>query len=118
MLAFLLNKKVQLIGVAILCLLSFTGGYRLKAVIEQAKQADVLQDIMEAHAKQIEQGNKNAENVEKELSRIRSHNRALNKLLDVELQNPVYKSCVVPPDGLRLLNEAIATSTAPSNFND
>ena len=68
---------------------------------------------IENYKKSVEKANAVATVLESNLAAVEATNRQLNKRLNNELsKDPVYRECVVPADGLRLLNEAIANTAS------
>lgn len=101
----------------VVCIACFSSGYWLKGTIEQAKREAAIEAAALKMAADMKEANAHAESLEKSLTELRKRNRALNRLLDAERENPVYHSCVVPPSGVQLLNQAVTGSASPSQPN-
>ena len=67
---------------------------------------------MKAYQEQAEKAARVAENLESELKKQRQKMEKLQEELNDETTKPVYSQCRVPSDGVRLLQKAIAGSSA------
>lgn len=111
------NKwAIYFVLAAFLC--GLTGGGYLMHVWQEYQAGKALKNQVEERLKKESQYQEKAMALETELERQRAANRSITQRLNHELQsNPVYRSCVVPADGVRLLREAITGPEAPSEHD-
>lgn len=105
------NWKPILIGVV--CLLFFGSGWYIRGNIEDARRAKELQQNIEQRLEDEKKALEKSEKLEGELAALRKKSRSLNLKLEKEIaKNSAYNSCIVPADGVQLLNEAITSGKA------
>lgn len=77
---------------------------------QAAAEQEAVNKALAAQAEKQAKANETGKELEKKLANLTAINKSLNRKLKNELQqNTVYSTCVVPPDGLRLLNEALSS---------
>lgn len=107
-LLFLKNNWRMAIAVA-LTAISFGSGYWLKGTVDTARHAHELEALAKAQAAAQQEAEAKSTALEAQLSQARAEARQLGNQLEREIHaNKAYTVCVVPADGLHLLNAAIS----------
>ncbi|HYH68331.1 MAG TPA: hypothetical protein VD866_26800 [Urbifossiella sp.] len=90
-----------------LCLLAFAAGWTVNGWRWEARHAAAVQHQLDDRVKAEQDANAKSTELESHLAAIRSTNRDLNRRLAYETAKPDYR-CAVPPDGVRLLRDALS----------
>ena len=98
------------LGVAVAAILgSVYGGWWLRDLQAQAVEGQRATDALVAEKQLQAFSNNVASRTEAALGSIRIENRTIyNETQREIINNPVYRDCVLPPDGVRLANSARA----------
>lgn len=68
---------------------------------------------LDDYKKRMEDAEAKSRKLEGELTQSRAYAQKMERLVTYEIsKNSIYSTCVMPPDGVQLLNEAIARDTA------
>ena len=90
---------------ALACLACGYAGWHAHSVVTDAARVREMEQTAEIKRQQEEAAYQASAKLEARLAQLQAQNRQLNRSLARETQNPAY-ACVLPPDGLRLLNTA------------
>lgn len=103
------NWRLTAIIMAVSVVVSGYAGWKVRDLF--ADHAELAQLKADNKAKDADIAKKQAAatEYEKKIAQLRENNGKLNTLLDNELKNPAYK-CIVPDNGVRLLNQAVIQS--------
>lgn len=105
----LANWKIAL-GAAV-ALFIYWAGYHTKSVLVEAKQARMQNEAISQHNKDEADANARSAALEGTVADLRKQNNNLKGKLNVETRNASYR-CAVPPGGMQLRKDAIASSPA------
>lgn len=99
-------RILEYLTVILIIFLTFYSGYHVKSIVDESKETEDLQKEAMERAK-IQDG----VNAVSSVYELKIHNMELQyddlqKQLIIELKKPAY-SCIIPPSGVRLLNNTI-----------
>ena len=80
----------------------------VRGLQDDSKQLDVVRGQYSYYVKRNEVLNKTSAELNIKINSLQKQKEALNKELNDERRNPVYHTCVVPANGVSLLNRAIS----------
>jgi len=104
---WVLKNWKLIVGALVIAALVWFGWY-VKGNIETARRTKELEAAIELKDKQQEEMLLKSQGLEEELAKQRAYVRRMEGLVTNEInKNDVYRNCIVPLSGLRLINEAI-----------
>lgn len=85
----------------------FLSGWMVRGWYEGSKDADRLEAEAQTRGLMVELANKVSESTETAIQGIRVENRIIYNEVQKEIvKDTVYKECIIPDDGVRLVNKA------------
>lgn len=91
----------------------FTTGVRITNHARDAKELVAQREVQARYEEAVNRGNKIAAKLEEEKTRVERHYEDLDRRVDAVTATPVYHSCKLDDDGLRLWNEANQGPASP-----
>lgn len=88
-------------------LIAFGGGFELRLLIDHSNERAQLIEDAKTKAKAQKTADDAAADWEKKLGALKAANTKLTRRLQNETKAAVYSTCVVPPSGVQLYNDAI-----------
>lgn len=105
----LLWKLAPIILGFLLCVGAFVAGYKYSSALADKEKADLIIQ----NQKLIQEENKRMHDIsldyEKKLQDAKEKVRVIVKTIQTEVDKPVYKDCIVPITGVKILNETAKT---------
>jgi predicted HAD superfamily Cof-like phosphohydrolase len=102
----------MLIAAAVLSAGAFTTGYKVcdyAAVKKELQQQEKQKEIEEANQKTIankeEEYRKVSEKLEVALKELDKKAKVITKIVEKEIEKPIYRDCVLPTTGVQLINQ-------------
>lgn len=88
---------------------AFVAGYRYNEAQHVKEKADLVLQAQKDLQDEIDRKHKLALEYEKKLQDMALRVRTVVKTVEVEIEKPVYKDCVLPPTGVSTINNAAKT---------
>lgn len=88
---------------------SFVAGYRYNEAMHEKEKAELVIKAQKDLQDEIDKKHKLALEYEKKLQDMALKVRTIVKTIEVEIDKPIYKECVLPPSGVSTINNAAKT---------
>jgi hypothetical protein len=75
----------------------------------EADKRQALQSAVEQRDQQQDKYNRMAGWYEKRLANVRKQERVVTKVVEKEIEKPVYSQCIIPDSGVQLLNDSASS---------
>lgn len=84
---------------------SFYAGFKYSAALESAAKAQLIIDNQELLATEASRRHEISMEYEKKLQAAKEKSRVVYRTIEKEIEKPVYKECVVPTTGVKILTD-------------
>lgn len=84
---------------------SFYAGFKYSAALEAAEKAQLIIDNQELLATEAARRHQISLEYEKKIQEAKDKARVVYRTIEKEIEKPVYKECVVPTTGVKILND-------------
>ena len=85
---------------------SFFAGYQYKDALVEKEKAEMVLKAQKDLQDEIDKRHKQALEYEAKLQEMAKKVRTIVKTVEVEVEKPIYKQCVIPPSGVDTINQA------------
>lgn len=103
----LLWKLAPIILGFLLCTAAFVAGYKYSSALSDKEKADLVIE----NQKLMQEENKRMHDIsldyEKRLQEAKGNVKVVVKTIKTEVEKPVYKECIVPVSGVKILNDSV-----------
>lgn len=98
----------KLLGILAVAIIAFGSGWKYRADIAERDRLALQVASFVAREGIQAKADEEARKLEKALKAVHIHAQSIEGELFDELQKPVYRDCIVPADGVRIINRAIS----------
>lgn len=100
---------------------SFYAGFKYSSALEAASKAQLIIDNQELLATEAARRHQISLEYEKKIQDAKDKARVVYRTIEKEVEKPVYKECIVPTTGVKILNEkaeSLNVSRADKKLNE
>lgn len=96
---------------AVLMLASFGAGWQVQAWRWKAAESAQIEQANAALVAEQKRSAEASRGYQEQLAKVKAKTRVIVNEVNREIEKPVYRDCVIPADGMRLLDQAIEANT-------